>query len=131
MYYGLMRTTVVGRQRYVAAGKQLQKFVAGDLVWVQHDTVGGKFPNGVVVLGGPAAGLPEARVKLGFIQAECSEFLAAVLQLPQSAKIQCIAKVDGDDNNDYNFGLAIEVRAWWKRLRAGWETGTLPRKSGS
>jgi hypothetical protein len=110
VYYGLMRTTVVGRQRHVPAGKQLHKVLAGELVWVQHDTVGGKYPHGVAVLGGPAAGAPESRVKLGFIQSVCSEFLARVLQLPPTAKIQCIARVDGDDINDFNFDVAIEVR---------------------
>lgn len=100
MYYGLMCTTVVGRQRYATAAG-LVKMVPRQRVRLVLDSSGGKFPDAVAVHGGPAD------AKLGYVQARGSELLAHLLRL--TPHLQCVAEVDGDDSNNYNFDITIEV----------------------
>ena len=64
------------------------------------DTGGGDYPHGVAVFGG------QANTKLGFVQAKGSEILAHFLKMPS---VECVAEVDGEDSNNYNFDIAIEV----------------------
>ena len=70
-------------------------------VQLKLDNVGGDYPNGVAVYGGPS------NAKLGFVQANGSELLAHILRLHPS--VECVAQVDGEDSNNYNFDIAIEV----------------------
>jgi hypothetical protein len=100
VYYGLMCTTVVGRQRYATAAG-LVKMVPRQRVRLVLDSSGGKFPDAVAVHGGPAD------AKLGYVQARGSELLAHLLRL--TPHLQCVAEVDGDDSNNYNFDITIEV----------------------
>ena len=100
VYYGLMCTTVVGRQRYATA-TGLVKMVPRQMVRLALESSGGKFPDAVAVYGGPTD------AKLGFVQARGSELLAHLLRL--APHLKCVAEVDGDDSNNYNFDITIEV----------------------
>ena len=103
VYVGLMCTAVVGRKRYMA-NEQVTKVRSREAVTLVGETSGGKYPDGVAVYNA-------AKTKLGFIQAQGTEFLALLIRnLVPGGHVTCVAQVDGDDYNEFNFDVAIEVR---------------------
>lgn len=104
MYYGLMCTTVLGRQRCLAPGvTKVLRLTARDELLLTLDPVP-KYPDRVALMGGV-----EFKTKLGFVQANGTSFVAELLRA-QHGQFKCVTSVDGVDDNDYQVNIAIAVR---------------------